>query len=220
MKSSLFEYYAKKRDTLPVFKTERVGGSDHQPLFQSTVTLSNRTQHLGEASTSKKEAESSAAEVAFLSLSNSNIDKEDRAVVHAYPESPPLHLGRVVCIIDYENLPNMFETAMTFSKVIEQIYVVIGDHHHNSSQEFPGAIKILCPSMAANAVDHCMTMMVGSFLQVNRFDTYVLVSRDKFVSPVCEMITKPTVANSNVVWRLARAEVATKPAHFETLFCT
>ena len=223
MKSALFEYYQKEKGNPPVFQTKRAGGTDHLPQFQSTVTLSDGTQHSGNHCATKKEAENSAAKMALDSLSSTNINKKEVSklpVPSRLPESPPAHLGRIVCIIDYENLPNMLDSALRYSHLFEQIYVVIGDHHHKSDQEFPGAAKILCPSMAANAADLCIAMMVGSLLQVSRFDTYVLVSRDKFVAPIFDMITKPTTVSGGVVWKVARADIATKPAHLDTLFCT
>jgi len=112
----------------------------------------------------------------------------------------------------------MLEVVQCYGSVIETIYLVLGDHHHKAEQEFPGTIKLLCPSMAPNAVDLCITMLVGSLLREAQYDLYILVSRDKFVSTVVEMITKPTLAGSSALWSCRQAIVATRESHLAAAF--
>jgi len=61
-KNAVLEYHQKRRLAMPTFSTDRVGGSDDCPLWQSTVQLGwNNESFTGFERNTKKEAEQSAA---------------------------------------------------------------------------------------------------------------------------------------------------------------
>jgi ribonuclease III len=61
-KNILQEYFQKNNLELPKYKTQRLGGSDHQPVFVSEVTLYDGRVFSGEKEQNKKAAELSAAQ--------------------------------------------------------------------------------------------------------------------------------------------------------------
>ena len=107
------------------------------------------------------------------------------------PTAPTKKMSkRIAVIIDLENLPK-------FPKDIEDlvgipnldVYAVCSSHYHGEAfAEVNGVKKILHPALGANASDLCMTMFVGALLAKGDYDEYLLASRDKFVTPVVEII--------------------------------
>lgn len=222
-KSLLLEHYQKLGQPLPVFRDLPSTGPPHSPVFRCEVSLANGDRLLGDHCSSKQESQQSAAQIALNSLSTA------LNTPHLCPtnyQKAPLHcLDSTVCIIDYENLPQLYPLVQQTGI---KTYVVIGEHHHKANQQFPGAIKVLCPSMASNGVDTCITMLVGSLLAQGWVKTYLLVSRDKFISVVAELIrTAPsetgrtsiltengqTMPLENDLWPAREAIIITQERH-------
>jgi hypothetical protein len=89
-----------------------------------------------------------------------------------------------------ENLPR-------FPKDIEDlvglpnldVYTICSSHYHGEAfAEIDGIKKVLHPALGVNASDLCMTMFVGALMAKGQYDEYLLASRDKFVTPVVEII--------------------------------
>lgn len=102
--------------------------------------------------------------------------------------------GRVAVIIDLENLPKFpkeIDDLVGFPNL--DIYAVCSAHYHGESfAEVKGIKKVLSPALGANASDLCITMLVGAFLRDEKYDGYLLASRDKFVAPLTEIIRNGT----------------------------
>jgi hypothetical protein len=64
-KNQLQQIFQKKRLPLPKYDTIRAGGSDHKPIWRSTVTLHDGTKFQGDLFFTKTEADESAAVIAL-----------------------------------------------------------------------------------------------------------------------------------------------------------
>jgi hypothetical protein len=71
-KNKLQEYYQKQKKALPTYKSNRVGGTDHKPIWQSIVTLENGDTFTSFQSSCRKEAEISAATNALCVIQNAD----------------------------------------------------------------------------------------------------------------------------------------------------
>jgi len=63
--TKLQEIVQGKTKELPIYKTEKVGGSDHEPVFTSTVTLPVSNKQFQAKGASKKEAQKNASKLAL-----------------------------------------------------------------------------------------------------------------------------------------------------------
>jgi hypothetical protein len=213
----------------PFYRDLPPTGPPHQRQFVSQIILYDQTQLVGSPAKSKQEAQHAAAQAALDWLGWNN-DRPSQLAASSVFQSNLEHfllsksstctaeLAQTVCIIDYENLPQLYPVVCGCG--IPTIYVVLGEYHHKAEEEFPEAIKVLCPSMSSNAVDTCITMLVGRLLESSEFRTYILVSRDKFVNNVAELITKPVTQYKfpqqnpqQPLWPPAQAVIATREAH-------
>jgi hypothetical protein len=93
-KNKLQEYCQKNKLGFPTYSTQRCGGSNHKPLFESTLTL-NEKLFVGVKSSSKKEAEQNVAELCYSILFSSLKPEE------IHPSKP------FIVYIDLENKPNV-----------------------------------------------------------------------------------------------------------------
>ena len=74
-KNKLQEHYQKQKLPLPLYNTIRSGGTDHAPLWISTITLQESgKQIIGEINNTKSKAEESAAAIALRTLTYSKPD--------------------------------------------------------------------------------------------------------------------------------------------------
>lgn len=187
-------------------------------LWTSEVRVGNGQSYFGEPQKSKRDAQQSAAQLALNSDLFNYLPKPKKY------DFPLLILKGIMCIIDYENLPQLAD-------FLEQIpcvttYIVVGQFHHNAEKQFPWAKKIICPSMGRDAVDHCISMLVRNLLSHSRLYTnhYILCSRDKFVAPLLDMIKNPPTETSYhpaleqpfitiPQWTASDGVIATTPAH-------
>lgn len=228
-KSILNEICQSRYLPLPIYRELPPTGPPHQRQFVSQIILYDGTQLIGSPAKSKQEAQQAVAEAALDSLNWSYAQLATPSVfqpdLEHFSDSKSstctAELAQTVCIIDYENLPQLYPVVCGCG--IPTIYVVLGEYHHKAEEEFPKAIKVLCPSMSSNAVDTCITMLVGRLLESSEFRTYILVSRDKFVNNVAELITKPVTQYKfpqqnpqQPLWPPAQAIIATREAHILT----
>lgn len=184
-KNQLQEFFQKRRLPLPIYNIIRVGGTDHEPLWQATVCYNNGDGDKiikGEIFPSKAQATMAVAEQVLKSLNTSNSVK----II-----SPP----RTVLFVDVENMPNFIDEVQ---KQIDKItiYAFIGHHHCLATKEWPSSnvinsnvIKILAHSTRPDGTDTAMQVYVGYYLAQNLYDRYYIATRDHYGSTLVEMIT-------------------------------
>lgn len=195
-KNNLQEYCQKRKQPLPEYTSVRMGGTDNEPLWQSSITVDDK-EYLGSICSSKKRAELSAAQVALTNIGN--IEEDSIKMV----------IGKVALFVDVENMPHFAdEVAKKFGGNIV-IYAVVGEHHHLSDKEFtPNIIKIISHSTRQDGTDTCIQVYIGWLLSQNAYNTYLIATLDHFGSALVDIITSPISP-----WPKIEAKVVTKISH-------
>ena len=93
------------------------------------------------------------------------------------------------------------------------IYSFLGVHHAlNKDPMGDTRIKrIISPSTRPNGSDSCIEVWVGVSLGQERYDGYLIATRDKFGGNLVEMIT-----SAGLGWTRKRASLVTKIEHIHT----
>lgn len=212
-KNILQEYFQIRHLPLPKYHTVRYGGSDHQPLWRSKIIFwNNQTREdqeiIGDVAGSKIKAEISVAHILLHLLSQNKI-------LYSNPLISPENINkkikvneRTALFVDVENLPKFAEEASATTENIT-IYAFIGYHHCLSEKVFPdNIIKVLSPSTRSDGSDTCMQVHIGFLLSQNKYDTYLIATRDHYGSALVDMITSDTL-----LWDKKEARVVTQISH-------
>lgn len=176
-KNKLQEYCQKQHLALPIYTVVRVGGPDHQPLYQATLCCDDRS-FTGEIYPSKTQASVAVAEQALKVL----MEREP---------SRKMGMGtRTVLFVDVENMPNFIDEVV---KKIDgmTIYAFVGHHHCLAKKTWgpSNVIKIISHSTRLDGTDTAMQVYVGYHLTLNNYDRYYIATRDHYGSALVEMIT-------------------------------
>jgi len=197
-KNKLQEYFQQSKLSLPVYKTTRAGGQDHAPLWVSSVFCHNGTSIEGEVFNSKSDAEKSAAQKALHHL---------QSTLHALKEAKDYPLKTAI-IIDMENMPKFFDTIPEEDLNHENltVYGFIGVHHPMMDKMVhPKFVQVQSPSTRKDGTDTCIQVTVGHWLAEEKYDNYLIVTRDHFGSCLVDMITA-----DNMMWKKKEAKHITK----------
>ena len=133
----------------------------------------------------------SIAEMTFTAkkkepITSAPLKKEPVRSVHVEEKTA---LSKGCLLIDGENLPNLAKFASTLVRPRYEILVFIGHHHHLSERDYgPHIQKVLVPTTHANGVDSCMQVYVGTFLLTEKYDQYLIGTRDHFGSALVDLI--------------------------------
>lgn len=123
----------------------------------------------------------------------SSEDAESSEDDYSLAFSGPEVLGkgkRIVIIVDLENLPNF---PMMIRDVCSPKTDLITVSSKHSAVKVPAFTKhYYTPSMRSDAADTCIIMLIGMFLQSEKYDEYFIATRDKFVVPVVDCVTSGT----------------------------
>lgn len=105
----------------------------------------------------------------------------------------------VVLLVDQENLPNFLTSCEDLLASIEGLRViVVCSKHYHGSEKITKYEKIMASSMESNSADVLMCMLVGHFLTLGKYRTYIIASRDKFVSGLAQNISSSCLLSSSV----------------------
>lgn len=201
-KNALLEYFQKKALPLPKYTSIRIGGRDHDPLWQSTVLINN-TVIVSDICSTKRAAEFSVSDKALVALHQCSIVPK-----HIVPP-------RTVLLVDVENLPCFIDETLEQVEGLT-IYAFIGQHHHLATKVFPPeVIKILSPSTRRDGTDTCIQVHVGILLANDNesYDHYLIATRDHFGSALVDMITSQ---EPSLLWdtnTTRTAKVVTQVSH-------
>ena len=205
-KNELQEQYQRQRLPLPKYHCQRHGGSAHEPLWQSTVTISDGRTFTGEVCSNKSLADMSAAERA---LSGLTMVSHSLLTLADIPPTPKINLtgltSSTAVLVDVENLPKFIEEMG--DRIREySVYAFVGEHHCLSDKNFGSeVIKVLSPSTRSDGTDTCMQVYMGMLLAQEAYDDYIIVTRDHYGSALVEMIT-----TSGLGWNAKSARLVTK----------
>lgn len=219
-KNRLQEIFQRQGLALPVYHTKQIGGPAHAPVWVSEVELPSGERIRGDETTSKTAAEQSAADKALLKLRSSKIasgSASPKKVLHidqtvSVRPTPPEQKSviRTCLLINGENLPNLAKIASSFLVPGLEILIFIGHHHHHLSERDYGVQKVLVPTTHSNGVDSCMQVYVGTFLQTDKYDRYLIGTRDHFGSALVDLIQSPEMP-----WTAKTAILVTTEEHIK-----
>ena len=261
-KNELQEFFQKNKLPVPKYFCERNGGTDHEPLWISTIVFHDGTVIVGPPSSNKTMADMTVASIALNSLDkltktlspikchksinslsspinchnsikstnslpspinchNSNKPNTSSVKCVSLPTSPTIcnkstknksintteNKKRIAVLVDVENLHKFIE-GITDRLNEFTVYAFIGIHHCLSDKEYPdNVIKILSPSTRPDGTDTCMQVYTGMLLSQEKYDEYIIVTRDHFGSSLVEMIIYPSFG-----WKPKPARLVTKPS--------
>lgn len=226
-KNTLQEYFQSRRLPSSQYFTERCGGSDHSPLWQSRVifwSVKNSTfgEVTGNIASTKVRAEMSAAELALDILTNENNGSISGETDNSTFNLPPSNIldisqihdkkikveGKTALFVDVENLPKFIDEVVQQVSGID-IYAFVGYHHCLSGKVFPeNVVKVLSPSTRSDGSDTCMQVYIGYMLAHKTYDTYLIATRDHYGSALVDMIT-----TDSLLWKNADGRVVTQVSH-------
>lgn len=208
-KNKLQEFFQKRQEPLPVYATEKDPLSEsHQPRWKSIVTVHGGKRFVGEYTSKKSDAESSAAQLALKTL---RIDSEEKVIpLVDYPSldclSTPHDVfhncmdASTIVFIDIENIPqaiDMVERVPSNTVIVG----VVGHCHSKVEAKFP-FFKYIVRNAMKDAVDHAMSFLAG-FVAGGIHDNLILpdhkdfpddmpkfliVSRDHYAEITCHCI--------------------------------
>jgi|SRR3972149_4142912 len=198
-KNQLQEYFQKKDIPLPQYESIRVGGADHEPGWMSSVVFPDGSRFDGTVHPTKSSAQCSAAEKALARLNSITIEKSiDRRTVDP----------RTVLLVDVENLPGFIGEVLAEVEGLD-IFAFVGEHHCLSSREYPSGVTVIhSPSTRSDGTDTCIQVYIGCLLSMNRYDTYLIATRDHYGSALVDIISSTTLP-----WVGKLARVVTKVSH-------
>lgn len=193
---NIFQIYFQKRHLpIPKFTTYQIGGSDHQPIWQSRLVFQNQT-FVSDPNLKKTNAEISLAEkvMAYITASEPTIHKK------------VFDADTAVLLIDLENLPNFPEQIMPYVQGLD-VYAFVGSNHCLRDKHLPpGVVKIISPSTRPDGTDTCLQMYTALFLVHKPYDYYYIATRDHFGSGLVDMIKSAAMP-----WQPRRAQTVTRP---------
>lgn len=222
-KNKLQEYFQNRRLELPKYISSRCGGSDHKPFWRSRVKFwstvdNNYKEIVGDIVGTKIKAEMSAAELALEFLSPTFSSSDSSTCLKVREESNQENVGdkcervkKTAIFVDVENLQK-FVDQMGHHKIDDMdIYAFVGYHHHLSEKIFPKNVtKILSPSTRPDGSDTCMQIYIGYLLAQEKYDKYIIATRDHYGSALVDMITSDTL-----LWKKKDAYVVTQVSHIK-----
>lgn len=176
-KNDLQEIYQKKGDTFPIYTTLRVGGTDHNPCFVSTVTLPSGIVVKGKNCSNRKAAEKSAAEEALR-----DIREEETNSVSSVEN---YDLSGITLYIDMENLPKEHNNI---KYPVEKIGYVSRRHaiaQKVTEYDFP---IIIVNSLHKDASDVFMCMDIAEKIGKGNDNIILILTKDHFGKVATEWI--------------------------------
>lgn len=181
-KNILQEYFQKNRLELPKYKTQRLGGSDHQPVFVSEVIL-----HDGRVFTGTQESNKKAAELNVAQKVLNEIDFKPKKAVSTF------NLKRKVGIfVDLENKPSIVEEINDSTDISVDIFAFASRDHPSLlklKQTEINCVKVEVPSTRKDGADIGLIMSVGGFLFREDYEDFIIVTSDHYGDCLVECVS-------------------------------
>lgn len=206
-KSKLKEYLQKRKLPPVKYSSNKIGGSDHKPIWSSTVILHSGESFTGEPCSNKIMAEMSCSEKILEFFLGDECPKKDLPLKECQSSESIVDIPSKVVLIDLENVPNFIKEGEDILKSYK-VYAFVGENHDLAAKALPPWVdKIIVPSTRPNGVDTCMQVYTGVFLFLETFEIYIIATRDKFGSNLAEMIMAP-----NLAWKPKIAKHISRPS--------
>lgn len=164
-KNKLQNFFQQKGEKIPIYSTVKVGGTDHTPIWQSTMIIKDK-EYVSSLANKKIDAEKDVAEKVLKEIcleEKSTFSFPDFPLVSQ--TSPLTHILTIadkyknICLIDLENLPKGINVLETFSHPDYLVLGVLSHLHHLAEHKSQFILKI--PSSVKDAGDHFLTFICG-----------------------------------------------------------
>lgn len=181
-KNLLQEYYQKKGLPLPTYETKRIGGSDHSPLFISTVITSDDLIIDSSPKNTRKKSELDAANKAYeVVKTKSKLSDEStmsKLSIKSNNENNKKIIDNVIIYIDIENKPNSAGNILNEYSI--EIIGFVSRRHPiaENINDYPCKV-IIIPTIVKNGADIGMCMYIANNLP-SKDKTIILLTNDNF----------------------------------------
>jgi hypothetical protein len=191
-KNELQEYFQKRRIVLPVYKTNRVGGPDHQPVWIAQITIADGRIFMSSPNISKKAAELEAARIAF-----EEIETDPVLIEKPQPRWKfDFNDQKVVILIDVENQPS------ALSELVDTVYSTGVNFYAFYSKGHPLGRKISgseyisdsrvtiveVPSTRSDGADVGLMIVIGAMIEISPYTVFIIISNDHFAEAAADVI--------------------------------
>lgn len=162
-KTELQEYFQKKWKTVPKYVTERIGGEQHNPLYEAKLTFNGKEYKA--VSNSVKAAENKVAEQI---LENEQLNKTEKPLTKKFDG---------IIFVDLDNVPqiknaNIDAKIIGFTSKLSSVYANLKDYKNIEIHTTESCVK--------NATDVLMVYHITKMLEKLRCKEIVILSRDSF----------------------------------------
>ena len=192
-KNQLLEYFQKNKIDFPIFDTKKVGGEDHNPLWQSTVKYGDFIV-VSDICKNKIEAEQSVS----------------KKILHEYPPliiyNPNLKhpikkvklTKNIALIVDLENNFN-YESMENIYATYENLYMIgICSRNLNMKKE-PTFEKMVVKSIAKDSADVAIIIFIMTLMKPKQFSEIVLLTRDHFGKTLEEVVNSDFITFTTLI---------------------
>ncbi len=202
VKNRLQEFCQKNGFAIPKYVTNRIGGDDHSPIWESSIHIYDKKVFKGERSSSKRKTEENAAMKVLIYLGlerNANRPNTiDDAIIKKETKQQKIKIEMeypTYLFFDLENVSNfrIFEDYEFNNNI--KMYGFVTKFHPLANREltFSGITKFIIDSAHRDACDTFIIFAIAQILQneTNSFFNIGIVTRDHFGAPLIEAINNP-----------------------------
>ena len=184
-KNKLQEYFQAKNQPLPVYETLKIGGSDHKPIFWSTVTLFEG-EIFSEEGTSKSQAEKNVALSAYTSLLKTQLTSTELDLIKSI-NSPANFVSEIksniYVLVDLDNLDIKAEIINAYSSVNFYIFVSkIITKNFNTLSPYANVKIYQTQTVITDGADHYLSFICGQlcYQLLDPKAKFIIYTRDHF----------------------------------------
>jgi len=183
-KNQLQEIWQMHGDKLPEYVTKRIGGFDHQPLYQSVVTLPNMKTFTGEKKFTRVAAEKSAASESIM---YSKLEPVPHKIKSQIPH-PVRYRHNTYVFADLENIPQAISLVdwLGCSNCIGFV-----SRKHPMARKQQRMCTVIIESLQKDAADFAIAMHIALFIEKGfnrKYTRLILLTKDHFGSAVREIM--------------------------------
>ena len=211
-KNKVQEYFQSQRLPVPKYSSKQVGGSSHEPQWQSTVTnCSEVNRVISGVFKNKKAAEQDAASK-LLSQLETIINEQKTTIVVDYCdlaimvdlENQPEFLNQLLSVVEFQSESDsqitIYGIAAKNHSSFQKLHKTIADYE--SKQLGINIIEIQINSSRRDGADIGLSLLVGMLIEKDIFSKFIVVSNDHFahalVDSVKSLSTTSICATSHV----------------------
>jgi len=189
--------------------------TDVLEIFVTPNFFHSKPQQLKTKKFDKLQVNKPTAVAEIVSLKQNNTNSISALKIQSLQPQPVISISttnttKTVLLVDTENLPKLIEQIPSNIAKTLDIYAFVSVHHPLEFKDFgESIIKIISPSTYKDGADTCIQLYTGIFLSQNKYDLYLIGTRDRFGSSLVSLIE-----SKGMGWEPKKARVVTDIKHF------